>query len=327
MYKLRELSRQDMKIINSWRNNEDIVSTLGAPFRFINQEVDEKWFDAYMLNRTNTVRCAIITEQSDEILGLVSLTNIDFINSSAILHIMVGENAQNKGCGTFAVNEIVNHGFNNYGLHRIELHVLVDNKRAQHVYEKCGFVQEGIRRQGAFKNGQFKDVLFYSILNDKNGCTSTMGRNIDDGGGYCVSEVSNKSTQFFVIKSLDPQLCNSPNFAELFQKICNFGHFIVAYNAQILGYVVIYANDCVSKTAYITLLFVNEDYRNNKIGKVLLHYAGKVAAAAGMDKVRLEVNKKNIGAMRFYEREGYTYESETANSFYMLKSVESYLKK
>ena len=40
MYKLRELERKDLKKINSWRNDEEIISLLGAPYRFINQEVD-----------------------------------------------------------------------------------------------------------------------------------------------------------------------------------------------------------------------------------------------------------------------------------------------
>ena len=165
MYKLREIQRHDMKTINSWRNNEDIISTLGAPFRFINQEVDERWFEQYMMQRSNTVRCAITTKENDEILGIVSLVEIDFINRSAQFHIMIGESEQNKGAGTFGVQSMINHGFKNYGLHRIELHVLADNKRAQHVYEKCGFVQEGISRQAVFKNGQFKDMIIYSIIN------------------------------------------------------------------------------------------------------------------------------------------------------------------
>ena len=42
MLELREIERKDMKIINSWRNNQNIISYLGAPFRFINQDVGNK---------------------------------------------------------------------------------------------------------------------------------------------------------------------------------------------------------------------------------------------------------------------------------------------
>jgi len=166
MYKLRELTKKDIPIINSWRNNEDLIQSLGAPFRFINQEVDEKWFDNYMQSRANTIRCAIISIDSEEIIGLVSLTQIDFIHRNAKLHIMIDKHHQNKGAGSFGVKSMIDHAFLNYGLHRIELDVLADNKRAQHVYEKCGFIKEGIKKQAAFKNGEYRDMYIYSLINE-----------------------------------------------------------------------------------------------------------------------------------------------------------------
>lgn len=176
MYRLRELQRKDIPAINSWRNSEELISNLGAPFRFINQEVDEKWFDSYMQMRSNAVRCAIITEECDDIIGLVSLMDINYINRSATLHIMIGNSEQGKGAGTFAVKAMCEHAFKNYGLNRIELDVLADNKRAQHVYEKCGFIQEGIKKQAVYKNGVYKDMLFYAKLNNN---INKAGRGID----------------------------------------------------------------------------------------------------------------------------------------------------
>ena len=61
---------------------------------------------------------------------------------------------------------MIDHAFLNYGLHRIELDVLADNKRAQHVYEKCGFIKEGIKKQAAFKNGEYRDMYIYSLINE-----------------------------------------------------------------------------------------------------------------------------------------------------------------
>lgn len=165
MYKLRELERGDLPFINKWRNNSELIAMLGAPFRYINLEVDEKWFDNYMTNRGNTVRCAIVEADSNQILGLVSLTGIDYINQSAEFHIMIGDTQnQGKGIGTFALNEILKHAFFNMNLRRIELSVLEDNKRAQHLYEKVGFVCEGAKREAVFKDGKFVNQLLYSIL-------------------------------------------------------------------------------------------------------------------------------------------------------------------
>lgn len=91
MYRLREIEKKDLTIINGWRNDLALLSLLGAPFRFINLEVDEKWFADYMSNRENAVRCSIVEEENDKILGLVSLVSIDHLNQSAEFHIMIGD--------------------------------------------------------------------------------------------------------------------------------------------------------------------------------------------------------------------------------------------
>ncbi len=166
MYQLRELEKNDVQTINLWRNDKALIDCLGAPFRFINLDVDTQWFDNYMKNRSTNVRCAIVDSECPEtIIGLVSLCNIDYLNRSAVLHLMIG-NKENrgKGIGTFAVNEMLHHAFHNLNLHRVELSVLEDNMAAIHLYEKCGFELEGRKRQSNFKNGEYKDMLIYSIL-------------------------------------------------------------------------------------------------------------------------------------------------------------------
>lgn len=167
MLRLRELYVDDLMIINCWRNNPNLISSLGAPFRYINYDVDKCWYDSYMNNRRTTVRCAIVDE-TDKILGLVSLVAIDHLNQSAEFHIMIGDTEnQNKGIGTFAVKEMLNHAFNNLNLQRVELTVLENNERARHLYEKNGFKYEGRKRKANYKNGKFVDMLMYSILKDE----------------------------------------------------------------------------------------------------------------------------------------------------------------
>lgn len=167
MYKLRELERNDVKKLNEWRNNPELINMLGAPFRYINSEVDFAWFDNYMKSRSSNVRCAIL-DGNDEFIGVVSLTNINTINQSAEFHIMIGdEGSQNKGAGTYATKSMLSHAFENLNLNRIELTVLVDNYRAIKMYEKIGFRKEGELRNIYYKNGNFKNAYIYSILKEE----------------------------------------------------------------------------------------------------------------------------------------------------------------
>lgn len=164
MFKLRELEESDLEIINRWRNNPELIRNLGAPFRYINYEVDKYWYNNYIKNRSTTIRCSIVNE-SDDIVGLISLASINQLNQSADLHIMIGEASnQSKGIGTFAVKEILNHAFNNLNLNRVQLQVLEYNKKAIGLYEKLGFKVEGRRRQTVYKDGRFVDMIMYSIL-------------------------------------------------------------------------------------------------------------------------------------------------------------------
>ena len=172
MYRLRELERKDLLTINKWRNDPELIKYLGAPYRFINISVDEKWFDSYMSSRNNTVRCAVVDENDDEILGLITLASVDYMNQSAELHIMIGNSEnRNKGIGTFAVNEMLKHAFNNMNLHRVELTVLETNARAIHLYEKMGFVYEGTKRYSKYKNGEFVSMRIYAVLREEFNCS------------------------------------------------------------------------------------------------------------------------------------------------------------
>lgn len=167
MFILRELERGDIPVINSWRRNRALIASLGAPFRYIGAEIDEAWFDSYLKNRGNTVRCAIVDSSlsEDPLIGLVTLAGIDWVSRRATLHIMIGSQSnQGRGAGTFAVQEMLRHAFDDFGLHRVELDVLEDNAAAIHVYEKVGFKREGTRREAAFKCGRWVDLIHMGIL-------------------------------------------------------------------------------------------------------------------------------------------------------------------
>ena len=169
MYKLRELEREDIKRINKWRNDPHLISCLGAPYRFINEDVDSDWYDNYMNARSNSVRCAIVdAEKEDEVLGLISLLDINYINRCGDIHIMIGDPmSRGKGLGTFAVTEMISHAFNNINLRRIQIEVLETNTAAIKLYKKTGFVEEGVRRKATYKNGHYVSMIIMGLLREE----------------------------------------------------------------------------------------------------------------------------------------------------------------
>lgn len=164
---LRELERADLPVINRWRNDKNLINFLGAPFRFINIEIDEKWFDAYLSNRSNNIRLAICESVSNKLLGVVHLIQIDWINRSGELGMQIGDTAhQGIGVGFQALVKIMEHAFNDLNLHRLHIKILDNNERAIRLTKKVGFIEEGRFRQAIFKNGQYIDLICLSILKE-----------------------------------------------------------------------------------------------------------------------------------------------------------------
>ncbi|RGX80713.1 N-acetyltransferase [Collinsella sp. OF03-4AA] len=165
MLSIRELIREDVPVINGWRSSEELMSYLGAPYRFIGPDVDYRWFENYLNNRSNTIRCCVCEDGNAKPLCLVTLAGIDWVSRNCELHIMVGNDEnRGKGIGSFAVKKMIEHAFLDMNLRRIELTVLEDNARARLLYEKFGFQYEGIKRKAKYKHGRYVDMRLMALL-------------------------------------------------------------------------------------------------------------------------------------------------------------------
>lgn len=108
---------------------------------------------------------AITLKENGSYLGEVVLNNIDWENRSANFRIALASQAVfGKGYGTEATRLILGYGFRTLNLHRIELEVYDFNPRALHVYEKVGFVREGVRRDALLWEGVYHNAILMSIL-------------------------------------------------------------------------------------------------------------------------------------------------------------------
>ena len=70
-----------------------------------------------------------------------------------------------KGLGTEITQLVLRYAFEELQLHRVDLKVLEYNHRAIACYKKCGFIIEGIEREGAFIEDKFESDVLMSILN------------------------------------------------------------------------------------------------------------------------------------------------------------------
>ena len=162
--RLRELIREDLPALNTWRNDREVVDGLGAAFAFIGPEVDAAWFNAYLQSRDRNVRLAILNDE-DVLVGCCYLLGISWTHRSAEFAIMIGnKESRGRGFGRFATQAMLDHAFQDLQLHRIWLHVNCDNVHARKLYDRVGFQHEGTLRGAVYKHGRYLDVDLMAIL-------------------------------------------------------------------------------------------------------------------------------------------------------------------
>jgi [ribosomal protein S5]-alanine N-acetyltransferase len=94
------------------------------------------------------------------VIGHVGIYKIDHrIRKGEIAIVIAEKGSRGKGFGNICLEFILEFGFNQLNLNRIELSVLADNEIAISLYLKHGFVKEGCLRQAQFKNGKYHDVV------------------------------------------------------------------------------------------------------------------------------------------------------------------------
>jgi RimJ/RimL family protein N-acetyltransferase len=126
------------------------------------EEITRRWL-ATRADHHDRADWAIM--HGDTFVGEVVLNSLSTANSSVNFRIgLAGPHVYGLGYGTEATRLVVDYALGEAGLHRIELEVYDFNPRAQHVYAKCGFVQEGVRRDALLWDGKWHNAICMSIL-------------------------------------------------------------------------------------------------------------------------------------------------------------------
>jgi RimJ/RimL family protein N-acetyltransferase len=107
---------------------------------------------------------AVVDKASGRCVGEVVLNSWNEGSRSCNFRTMLGPGGRNRGLGTESVRLTVGYGFEQLALHRIALEVYAFNPRARHVYDKVGFVAEGVLRDELRWEDQWIDATAMSIL-------------------------------------------------------------------------------------------------------------------------------------------------------------------
>ena len=108
----------------------------------------------------------IFEKENDKFLGGVGLNFINRVHQMANLGYWVRTSAAGRGIATDATSLVARFGFEQLGLHRIELVAAVPNIASQRVAEKVGAVREGVLRKRLLIRGESQDAVLFSLVRE-----------------------------------------------------------------------------------------------------------------------------------------------------------------
>ena len=130
-------------------------------------EHDETQFQDWYSTRNeqpDRLDLAVVDKASGQCVGEVVLNDWNAANRSCGFRTVLGPRGRDRGLGTESVRMIIGYGFERLWMHRIELQVYSFNPRARRVYDKIGFVAEGVLREALRIDDRWIDAVVMSML-------------------------------------------------------------------------------------------------------------------------------------------------------------------
>lgn len=162
----RAFEEDDAKLIYQWMNDDGLKQLSTGLNRRMCKEEALDWVKARMRHNPYQVFWAICAKDTEEMIGYTCLTDIHYINSSANFGgLIIGNKAYQDGMAWIESYLFVyGYAFERLGLNRVYGESLMAHETTHIMGEVMFSTREGVMRQAAYKNGQFYDVSFGSLL-------------------------------------------------------------------------------------------------------------------------------------------------------------------
>ena len=163
--RLRGVRDDDVPTLAKWEMDPGRLTTLSNRLTPPSEAAARERIAKWSTNQQADLGLAIETLDDPPVLvGNIGLFDVRTKDRGATLGIALGREYIGRGYGTDAVRVIVDYGFREMGLHRIQLGVAPYNPAGIRAYEKAGFVEEGRHRESVLHDGRWYDEVLMSIL-------------------------------------------------------------------------------------------------------------------------------------------------------------------
>lgn len=163
---LRNLDDSDKNVLKLLINDEDISRSIVGWSKPVSSVEHTLWFDN--LKNDGNFRYIIANiQKNEEVYGTAIISKIDWKNRSCSIDIKLLKEFQGKGYGFETLILLTRYIFEELNMNRIFVNILECNEHSMSLFEKVGFVREGIQRKAIYKNGKYNNLIMYSILKEE----------------------------------------------------------------------------------------------------------------------------------------------------------------
>ena len=165
---LRQLTDDDSERWFQNLSNDEITGLIGMdPLETIEElEAIIKSFNERFKEGTG-IAWAITLKETNEFIGTCSYESINKENSSGEIGYDLLREYWGHGFMTEALRAIIEYGFRQIGLDRIEANTDPVNIHSRNLLERLGFIEEGTFRESPSFTGEFGDDIHYSLYRRK----------------------------------------------------------------------------------------------------------------------------------------------------------------
>ena len=151
---LRLFERRDIAIIYRLCNEEKVKRYNSIP-----DDINEQ--------NVNLRKALSIINEKNVLVGFITYKESNYCSNVYSIGITIGSRFWNRGYGQDSINTLNKYLFEELNAIRVELEVIKCNERAISCYKKCGFVEEGIKRNKCYIDGEYLDTVIMGILRNE----------------------------------------------------------------------------------------------------------------------------------------------------------------
>lgn len=163
--RLTAVANTDLPVISRWWADPDFLRLYNtAPATPRNEDQLSRRFDLSQTS-SDVFLFAIRLLDDDRLIGLLEFDGVDWSNRTTFVSIGIGEVAdRHLGYGQDAMTAALRFAFHELNLYRVCLTVFSYNEPAMALYERLGFVREGMYREHLERDGRRYDMVLYGLL-------------------------------------------------------------------------------------------------------------------------------------------------------------------